>query len=128
MTDLREDLAKTKEYLEAIEGLFIETTRKVAQRSGDMAKDVLNDLADQTRKTTFVLREKARHAEEETAASLKQAGMDTAKTTREVVDKAAHVMAGEAKKLGKKSVIVARGAIFGMWKGAKDAIKKEKKE
>ncbi|MBT9439985.1 MAG: hypothetical protein GAS50_12480, partial [Desulfobacterales bacterium] len=62
---VREDLARTKEDLEAIEGLFIETTRKVAQRSGDVAKDVLNDLADQGKKTTSVLRRKARHAAEE---------------------------------------------------------------
>jgi len=99
---VHEDLARTKEDLEAIEGLFIETTRKVAQRSGDVAKDVLNDLADQTQKTT--------------------------KTTTEAVGKAAHIMAEEAKDLGKRSVAVAKGAISGMWKGAKDAIKKEKEE
>jgi len=99
---VREDLARTKEDFEAIEGLFIETTRKVAQRSGDVAKHVLNDLADQTRKTT--------------------------KITTEAVGKAAHIMAEEAKELGKRSVAVAKGAITGMWKGAKDAIKKEKGE
>ncbi len=99
---VHEDLARTKEDLEAIEGLFIETTRKVAQRSGDVAKDVLNDLADQTKKTT--------------------------KTTTEAVGKAAHIMAEEAKELGKRSVAVAKGAISGMWKGAKDAIKKEKED
>ncbi|MBW2567827.1 MAG: hypothetical protein JRD93_12845 [Deltaproteobacteria bacterium] len=99
---VHEDLARTKEDLEAIEGLFIETTHKVAQRSGDVAKDVLNDLADQTKKTT--------------------------KTTTEAVGKAAHIMAEEAKDLGKRSVAVAKGAISGMWKGAKDAIKKEKEE
>ncbi len=125
---VREDLARTKEDLEAIEGLFIETTRKVARRSGDVAKDVLNDLADQTKKTTSVLREKARHAAEETTASLKQAGKGAAKATTEAVGKAAHVMAEETKELGKRSVAVAKGAISGMWKGAKEAIKKEKEE
>jgi phage-related protein len=125
---VREDLARTKEDLEAIEGLFIETTRKVAQRSGDVAKDVLNDLADQTKKTTSVLREKARHATEKTTAGLKQAGKGAAKATTEAVGKAAHIMAEEAKELGKRSVAVAKGAITGMWKGAKDAIKKEKEE
>jgi len=125
---VREDIAKTKEDLEAIEGLFIETTRKVAQRSGDVAKDVLNDLADQTKKTTSVLRKKASHAAEKTTAGLKQAGKDAAKTTTEAVGKAAHIMAEEAKELGKRTVSVAKGAITGMWKGAKDAIKKEKEE
>ena len=99
---VREDLARTKEDLEAIEILFIEATRKVAQRSGDVAKDVLNDLADKTKKTT--------------------------KTTTEAVSKAAHIMAEEAKELGKRSVAVAKGAISGMWKGAKEAVKKEKKK
>ena len=125
---VREDLARTKEDLEAIEGLFIETTRKVAQRSGDVAKDVLNDLADQTKKTTSVLRKKAIHAAEKTTAGLKQAGKDAAKTTTEAVGKAAHIMAEEAKELGKRTVAVTKGAITGMWKGAKDAIKKEKEE
>ena len=99
---VREDIVRTKEDLEAIEGLFIETTRKVAQRSEVVAKDVLNDLADQGKKTT--------------------------KTTTEAVGKAAHIMAEEAKELGKRSVAVAKGAISGMWKGAKDAIKKEKEK
>ena len=125
---VREDIAKTKEDLEAIEGLFIETTRKVAQRSGDVAKDVLNDLADQTKKTTSVLREKARHAAEGTSEKLKKAGKGAAKATTEAVGKAAHIMADEAKELGKRSVAVAKGAISGMWKGAKEALKKDKEE
>ena len=123
---VRKDLARTKEDLEAIEGLFIETTRKVAQRSGDVAKDGLNDLADQGKKTTSVLRKKAHRAAEEATTSLKQAGKGAAKATTEAVGKAAHIMAEEAKELGKRSVAVAKGAITGMWKGAKDDIKKEK--
>jgi len=87
---LREDLARTKEDLEAIEGLFIETTRNVAQCSEDVAKDVLNDLADQGKKTTSILRSKARHAAEETSAGLKQAGKGAAKATTEAVSKAAN--------------------------------------
>jgi len=122
---VREDIDRTKEDLEAIEGLFIETIRKVAQRSGDVTKDVLNDLADQGKKTTAVLRRKARHAAEEATVSLKQAGMDTAKATTEAIGKAAHIMAEEAKELGKRSVAVAKGAISGMWKGAKEALEKK---
>jgi hypothetical protein len=74
------------------------------------------------------LREKACHAAEEATASLKQAGKDAAKATTKVVGKATHIMAEEAKELGKRSMAVAKGAISGMWKGAKDAIKKEKGE
>ena len=125
---VREDLAKTKEDLEAIEGLFIETTRKVAQRSGDVAKDVLNDLADQTKKTTSVLREKARHAAEGTSEKLKKAGKSAAKATAELAGKAVHVVAEEARELGTRSFSVTKGAISGMWKGAKEALKKDKEE
>ncbi len=40
--------------------------------------------------------------------------------------KLARAMAEEAIALGKRSVDVAKGAISGMWKGAKDALQKEK--
>jgi len=122
------DLARTKEDLGVIEGLFLETTRKIAIRSGKVAKDVLNDLADQAKKTTSVLREKAQTAADKTADKmadkLKMAGKDAAKAT----SKAAHAVADEAKELGKRSVDIAKGAVSGMWKGAKDALKKEKKD
>ncbi len=125
---LSEDLAKTKEDLEAIDDLFIETTRKVARSSGEEAKGVLNDLADQTKKTTSALREKAYHAAEATAERLKEGGKDAAKATAEAAGKGAQIMAEEAKELGKRSVAVAKGAISGMLKGAKEALKKEKEE
>jgi hypothetical protein len=124
----REDLARTKEDLEVIEELFLETTRKIAIRSGEVAKDILTDLTDQTRKTTSALRQKACDAAEKTADKMtdkfKDAGKDAAKATA----RAAHAVADEAKELGKRSVDIARGAVSGMWKGAKDALKKEKKD
>jgi len=100
----------------------------VARRSGEVAKDVLNDLADQTKKTSSVLKEKAIHAAEATAKRLKETSKDAAKATANVASKTAHVMDRETKELGKRSVDVARGAITGMWKGAKHALKKDKKE
>jgi len=121
---LRNDLDRTKEDLEAIEGLFIETTRKVARHSGEEAKKVLNDLADQSKKTTSVLREKARRAAESATQRLKEAGKDAAKATAEATAKATDVMAEEARELGKRSLTVAKGAISGMLKGARDALKK----
>jgi len=124
----RNDLARTKEDLEVIEELFLETTRKIAIRSGEVAKDILTDLADQAQKTTSALRQKARNAAERSADKvsdkLKEAGKEAAKAT----SKAAHAVADEAKELGKRSVDIAKGAVSGMWKGAKDALKKEKKE
>ncbi len=125
---LRKDLARTKEDIEAVEDVFIEATRKVARRSGEEAKNVLNDLADQSKKTTSVLREKARHSGEAAAEILKEAGKGAAKATVEAAGKAADVLAEEAKELGKRSIAVARGAISGLFKGAKDALKKEKEE
>jgi len=100
----------------------------VARRSGEQAKDVLNDLADQSRKTTAVLREKARHAGESAAERLKEAGKQAAKASVEAVGKATDIMAEEAKQLGKRSLALARGAISGMLKGAKEGLKKEKEE
>lgn len=61
---------------------------------------------------------------------IKEAGKDAAKATAKAAGKAAHIVADEAKELGQRSVDVAKGAVSGMWKGAKDALKKgnEKKE
>jgi len=103
----RNDLARTKEDLEVIEALFLETTRKIAIRSGEVAKDILTDLADQAQKTTSALRQKARNAAERSADKvsdkLKEAGKEAAKAT----SKAAHAVADEAKELGKRSVDIA---------------------
>ena len=74
------------------------------------------------------MKEKAIHAAETTAKRLKETGKDAAKATAKAAGKAAHVMAKETKELGKRSVDVARGAITGMWKGAKEALKKEKED
>ncbi|MCK4603135.1 MAG: hypothetical protein KAU41_00375, partial [Deltaproteobacteria bacterium] len=127
-TFLHKDLAQTKEDLEAIEDLFIETTRKVARSSREEAKEVLNDLADQSKKTTSALRQKTRHAGEVAAETLKEAGKNAAKATAEATGKAANAMAEEVRELGKRSIAVARGAISGLLKGAKAALKKEKEE
>ena len=59
---------------------------------------------------------------------VKEAGKDAVKATAKAAGKAAHVVADEAKELGKRSVDAAKGAVAGMWKGAKDALKKEKED
>ncbi|MBC2703615.1 DUF6781 family protein [Desulfobacula sp.] len=120
----RKDLARTREDLEVIEELFLETTRKIAIRSGEVTKDILTDLTGQARKTTSALKQKAHNDAEKTAGKMKEAGKDAARATA----KAAHAVADEARELGKRSVDIAKGAVSGMWKGAKDALKKEKKD
>jgi hypothetical protein len=73
-----------------------------------------------------VLREKIGHATEKVAKRLKEAGKEAVQTSVNTADKLARAMADEAMELGKRSVDVAKGAISGMWKGAKDALQKEK--
>ena len=58
----------------------------------------------------------------------KEAGKDAAKATAEAADKAARIMADEARELGKRSVAVAREGLSGMLKGRKDASKKREEE
>jgi hypothetical protein len=123
---VHDDLARTKEDLETIQALFLETAGRVAKRSGETAKAVLVDLVEQTEKTTSALREKTGHATEKVAERLKKAGKEAVKTSVTTADKLARAMADETMALGKRSVDVARGALSGMWKGAKDALKKDK--
>ncbi len=86
---VHEDLAQTKEDLETIEKLFLETAGRVAKRSGKTAKAVLVDLVEQTERTTSVLREKTGHATEKIAERLKEAGKEAVKTSVETADKLA---------------------------------------
>ena len=89
---------------------------------------MLNNVADQTKKTKSVLRERIGHAAEATPQRLKDAGKDVAKATAEAAGKAGEVMTEEARELGKRSVDIARRAVSGLWKGAKDVLKKGGKE
>ncbi len=122
---INDDLEQTKKDLGEIEELFLDAARKVANRSGEVAGDVLHKLVDKTKTGSSILEEKTKHAAESITKKLKESGKDAAKATAQAAGKAAHVVAEEAKELGKKSLTVAKGAISGMWKGAKDALKKE---
>ncbi|WP_435549337.1 DUF6781 family protein [Desulfobacterium sp. N47] len=86
---VHEDLAQTKEDLETIEKLFLETAGRVAKRSGKTARAVSVDLVEQTERTTSVLREKTGHATEKVAERLKEAGKEAVKTSVETADKLA---------------------------------------
>ncbi|MBW2135745.1 MAG: hypothetical protein JRG72_11075, partial [Deltaproteobacteria bacterium] len=123
-----EDLARAKEDLETIEDLFLETVDRVARRSGEVAKKALSDIATESRKTTSVLKEKAGEAAKTVGARLKELGIDTSEKAAKLLGRAARSTAEEAGKLAKRSLEVAAGALSGMWKGAKEALKREKKE
>ena len=122
----QEDLARTRQDLETIEELFTETTLKVAKRSRETTRNILTDLLAQAEETTSILRESTRHAAEKVAERVKNTGMQAVKTGIETADKWSQGMAEEAMELGKRSVDVAKGAVLGMWKGAKEAFQKDK--
>lgn len=124
----QEDLARTKQDLETIEELFTETTLKVAKRSGETTRNILTGLLAQAEETTSILRESTRNAAEKVAERMKNAGEEAVKTGIETADKWSRVVAEEAMELGKRSLKVAKGAISGMWRGAKEAIQKGKDE
>lgn len=108
-----------------LESAIVDIKLKSTQLLG-LTRQTVKEAVNQTKKTTSVLRQKARNAAGKTADKvtdkLKEAGKETAKATT----KAASALADETRELGKKSVDVAKGAISGMWKGATDALKKEK--
>jgi phage-related tail protein len=127
-TYMREDIVRTKEDLESIEELFIEAVRRTARRSGEVGKEVLNDLADRARETTSDLKVKAAQAAETATGRLKEFSKDAAGKAADLTGKAARATAEEAKELSKRSFDIAKGALSGMWKGAKEALKKGKEE
>ena len=124
-----EDLEQTKEDLEAIGGLFVETLRKVADSSGEAARDILHELADDAKKAGSILREKAVAASHTVTEHLTRLGGEVVHKTGEVSSKAAHILGKETKELGERMLAVAKGAATGMWEGTKTAFhKNENKE
>ncbi|MEA1968378.1 MAG: DUF6781 family protein [Thermodesulfobacteriota bacterium] len=136
---VHEDVTATKKDLGTIEELFIETALQVARRSEETARDVLTDLVKQSEKTTSVLREKAGHSTKkiaeiikesgkiikESGKIVKESGKNVSQTTVKSAGKVTSSMAEEAMVLGKKSMNLAKGAISGMLKGAKDGLQKK---
>ncbi len=119
------ELKGIKEDLEAISDLFVETLRKVADKSGKVAKDTLHDLADDARKVGSSLREKALLASHSVTDSIKELSSDALHKTEEVGEKAAQDLTDEAKELGERMLAVAKGAATGFWEGAKTAFNKD---
>ncbi|MEA1991718.1 MAG: DUF6781 family protein, partial [Thermodesulfobacteriota bacterium] len=123
-----EDLAQTKEDLEAVGDLFLETVRGVAGKSGKVAGDVLTEIADQARKTPSTLMEKAGEAAETVSNRLKELGQDTFGKAAHLTEETVHTAADEARQLSKRALDIARGAVSGILKGAKHALRKDKED
>jgi hypothetical protein len=123
-----EDLAQTKEDLDAVGDLFVETLRKVADSSGEAARDILDELADDAKKAGSSLRENAGSASHTVAERIKELSSEVVHKTGEVSSKAAHTLAEETKELSERMLAVAKGAATGMWEGAKEALKNDENE
>jgi len=123
-----EDLARTKEDLEAVEDLFLETIRGVAGKSGKVASEVLTGLADQARKIPSTLKEKAGEAVEIVSNRLKELGKDTFGKAAQFTEETVHTAAEETKELSKRALDIAKGAVSGILQGAKDVLKKDKED
>ena len=121
-----EDLSETTQDLKTLKTLFLETVLKVGKRSGEVAKKVLNDLADQSKATGTTFKEETGRASDRLTDRLKKLGKETVKTFGNTGEKAARMVTGEVKEMGKKSIHIAKGSITGMWKGAKEALEKDK--
>jgi len=117
---IREDIARTREDLEVVNELFLETVRRLSHRSSEVVGEVFTDLIGRSRKAALDLKEKVDEDPETAAGRIK----DTLDKTTEVTGKAVRAVAEETKELGKRSLNVAKGALSGMWKGAKDGLKK----
>ncbi|MEY8215059.1 MAG: hypothetical protein RPR97_11350 [Colwellia sp.] len=118
---IQEDIEQTKLDIENVSELFV-VLRKVADKSDQLAKNILHDAADDAQKIGCVLQEKAHSASQVAAKKLTELGYEAVKKT-EVV---AHKISEESKELAERMFAVAKGATTGMWAGAKAAFYKKK--
>jgi len=119
------DLKQTKDDLEVVGEVFVETLRKVADKSGAVASETLHELADDAKKTGSSLQEKALITSRTIAGQLQLLGSNALDKTEQVGSHAAHALTEEAKELSERMLAVAKGATKGMWEGAKAAYKKD---
>jgi gas vesicle protein len=123
-----EDLAQTKEDLEAVEDLFLETIRGVAGKSGKEGREILNGIADHAMETTSTLKEKVGEAAETVSNRLKELGKDTFGKAAHLTGETVHTAADEARQLSKRALDIAKGAASGILQGAKHALRKDKED
>jgi len=101
-TAIHEDLLRTKGDSGTVADIFLKSIRKVGQRLGKAAKTA--------------------------GKRLKELGKDAAVKGADLTGKAAHATAKKIKELSRLALKISKGALSGMWKGAKGALKKEEKE
>lgn len=115
------NLKQVQEDLEAIGDLFAETLHRVADKSGESAKEILHDLADDAHKTGSSLREKAVLASRMIAERLKELGESATDKAGEVSSDTAHALTEESRILGNRMLVVAKSAATRVWESAKIA-------
>ena len=138
--------AKLKNAL--ILGLTRETVKQAVKQAIETGEDVEETVTNITRDATLkalaevrfrsgkvkevsnIVLSGATEAAEEAGSYVREVVQGAVKGTREGVrtvsgaGKAVQVVAEEAKELGKRALYAAKGALSGMWKGARDGLKK----
>jgi predicted transcriptional regulator len=122
------NLEQVKEDLEATGDLFAETLRRVADKSGESAKEILHELADDSQKTGSTLREKAVLASRMVAEILKELGENGVYKTREMSGDTSHAFTEESRILGNRMLVVAKSAANNVWESAKIAFYQDDNE
>lgn len=120
-----EDLIQTKDDLDAVGELFVEILRKVADKSGKVAGDILHEVADDAKKSGSRLQENASKASHAVAKKIRAFSSEALEKAEEVGSKAMHSLSKEAKELSERMIAVTKGAATGMWEGAKAGFHKE---
>ncbi len=115
------NLEQVQEDLEAVGDLFAESLHRVADKSGESAKEILHELADDAHKTGSSLREKAVLASRMVAERLKELGGNAVDKTGEVSSYTAHAVTEESRILGNRMLVVAKSAANSVWESAKIA-------
>ncbi|MGD9039165.1 MAG: hypothetical protein PVH82_05990 [Desulfobacteraceae bacterium] len=121
---IREDVTKTKEDLEAAQEVFLETLNRLSRRVSDVTGEVFTNLAKKSREVSWGAKEEAGQIREYATGRIKELGKGSLDRTAQATGKAVQGLAEEAKELGKRSMYIAKGAISGLLKGAKDGLKK----
>ena len=114
-------IAYTKSELEEIDQAFRSALQQVAQTSGDIAREVLEEAAELTSETAGFLARATQKAAHQSVKTLKALGKEASILGGKAVDASVE----EIGHLAKRSFVIAKGALKGMAKGAREAMKEE---
>jgi ElaB/YqjD/DUF883 family membrane-anchored ribosome-binding protein len=118
---VKEDIKQTKEDLEDISELFIDVLRKVANKSDDLAKNILHSAADDAEKIGNLLKVKAHEASQVTAKKLNELGYEVVTKT----EKTAHKATEETKVLAERMLTRAKATATEVFTSAKSVLNKK---